>query len=176
MSVPGFRSVERHRPAAFVPSVRMVLVAAAVAFGSGCAGTPRIEQGTLADAKTRVVALVTATGGAIGPRAPDVSVGTADELPCKKRFLGYVVGDTGAHRAEVSAIVKLTGQGDGASLLGGIERYWRAHKYSIDRRGISDQHFPKLRATDGTGDLLVATGYVGLPQVNLYAVSPCVRS
>jgi hypothetical protein len=103
-------------------------------------------------------------------------VQTPDELPCKKRFLGYVVGDAGAHRAEVSAVVMLTGTGDGASLLAGIERSWRAHKYSIDRSGLSDRHFPKVRATVGNGDLLVATGYVGLPEINLYAVSPCVRS
>lgn len=148
----------------------------AVVVGAGCSSSPHIARGNLAAAKGRVVALVTASARAIGPRAPDVPVQTADELPCKKLSLGYVVGDTGAHRAEVSAFVMLTGNGDGASLLAGIERYWRARRYSIDRSGMSDQRFPKVRATVGTGELLVATGYVGLPQVNLYAVSPCVRS
>jgi hypothetical protein len=168
MSVAGFLSDKRRSRAAWLPLVLIVL-------GTGCAGTPRIATGTLADAKTRVVALVTATGTAIGSRAPDVPVQAADQLPCKKRFLGYVVGDTGAHRAETSAVVMLTGKGDGASLLGSIERYWRARHYSIDRSGLSDQHFPKVRATADTGDLIVATGYVGAPEVNLYAVSPCVR-
>jgi hypothetical protein len=170
MSVPGLRGVERHSLGA------LLLIVIAVTLGSGCTGTPRIATGTLAAEKARVVALVTATGRVLGPRAPDVPVQTADELSCKKRLLGYSVGDTGAHHAEVTALVSLTGPGDGASLLAGIERYWRDRKYSIDRSGMSDQRFPKVRATVGTGELLVATGYVGFPQVNLYAVSPCVRS
>lgn len=153
----------------------MVAIAIAVTVGAGCAGTPRIAKGTLADAKTRVTALVAATADAIGPRAPNVSVGAPDLLPCKKRFLGYVVGDTGAHRAELPVVVPLTGEGDGASLLPRIERYWRSRGYTIDRSGMSDRVFPKVRARVGTGDLLVATGYAGLPEVNLYAVSPCVR-
>jgi hypothetical protein len=153
-----------------------VLIAISTLLGSGCAGTPRIADGTLAEAKTRVVALVKATGRAVGPRAVDVPVNGADELPCKKRFLGYVVGDTGAHRAEVPVVVMLTGRGDGASLLPRIERYWRSRGYTIDRSGLSDHHFPKVRAHVGSGELLVATGYVGLPEVNLYGVSACVRS
>ena len=96
-------------------------------------------------------------------------------MPCKKRFLGYVVGDTGAHRAELPVVVPLTGAGDGASLLPRIEKYWRSLGYTIDRSGLSDRQFPKVRAHVDTGDLIVATGYVGLPEVNLYAVSPCVK-
>lgn len=153
----------------------MVAIVIAVALGTGCAGTPRIAKGTLAAAKTRVTMLVTDAADAIGPRGSSVSVGSPDLLPCKKRFLGYVVGDTGAHRAELPVVVPLTGEGDGASLLPRIERYWRSRGYTIDRSGLSDRAFPKVRAHVGTGDLLVATGYVGLPEVNLYAVSPCVR-
>lgn len=150
-----------------------MLIVTALLLGSGCAGTPRVAVGTLADAKTRVIALVKETGRAIGPRAPSVPVHGADELPCKKRFLGYVVGDTGAHRAEVPVVVQLTGTGDGASLLARIERYWRSRGFTIDRSGLSDHHFPKVRAHVDTGELLVATGYVGLPEVNLYGVSAC---
>jgi hypothetical protein len=153
-----------------------VLIVAAVLFGGGCAGTPKIAGGSLGEAKTRVIALLKATGRAIGPRAVDVPVHGADELPCKKRFLGYVVGDTGAHRAELPVVVMLTGTGDGASLLPRIEAYWRSRGYTIDRSGLSDRHFPKVRAHVGSGELLVATGYVGLPQINLYGVSECVRS
>jgi hypothetical protein len=109
------------------------LIIAAVVLGAGCAGTPRIADGTLADAKTRVTALVTETGAAIGPRAPAVPV------------------------------------------VPRIEKYWRSRGYKIDRSGLSDRQFPKVRAHVDTGDLIVATGYVGLPEVNLYAVSPCVK-
>jgi hypothetical protein len=170
MSVPRSRGVPRRRGGT------LLLVVSVVMLGAGCTGTPRIGGGTLADAKSRVIELVNATAIAIGPRAPDLAARSADELPCKKRLLGYAVGDTGAHRAEVPLPLVLTGNGDGASLLPRIERYWRSRGYAIDRSGLSDRHLPKVRAHVGTGDLLVATGYVGLPEVNLYAVSACVRS
>ena len=95
-------------------------------------------------------------------------------LPCRKRLLGYAVGDTGARQAEVPLPVILTGTGNGASLLPRIERYWRSRGYTIDGSGLSDRHFPKVRAHAGS-DLLVATGYADLPEVNLYAVSACVE-
>jgi hypothetical protein len=153
-----------------------VVIVAALLLGTGCTRSDKVADGNLADAKTRVIALVKATGRAIGPRALDVPVRGADELPCKKRFLGYVVGDAGARRAEVPVIVQLTGPGDGASLLPRIERYWRSRGFTIDGSGLSDRSFPKLRARVDSGELLVATGSVGLPEVNLYGVSACVRS
>ena len=66
--------------------------------------------------------------------------------------------------------------GDGAALLPGIERYWHSLGYTIDTSGLSDRSFPKVRAHVGADDLIVATGYVGLPRLNLYVVSACVRS
>lgn len=167
MSVPRSRVPQ--------PVAMLAIIASVALFGAGCAGTPRIADGTLADAKARVVELVNTTAAAIGPRAPDMPARSADELPCKKQLFGYAVGDTGAHRAEVPVPMLLTGNGDGASLLPRIEHYWRARGYTIDRSGLSDHHFPKVRAHIATGDLLVATGYVGAPEINLYAVSPCVR-
>src|SRR5438445_515578 len=112
-------------------SRRVAIIALVVVFGAGCTGTPHIAGGTLADAKTRVVDLVNATAAAMGPRAPDLPARSADELPCKKRLLGYAVGDTGAHHAEVPVPMLLTGSGDGASLLPRIERYWRSRGYTI---------------------------------------------
>jgi hypothetical protein len=153
---------------------RAVGVVAVVVLAAGCTGTPPIAGGTLAKAKARVIALVDETGAALGPRAPRVRVVSAGELPCKKRLLGYAVGDTGARQAEVPLPVILSGTGDGASLLPRIEAYWRSRGYTIDRSGLSDRHFPKVRAHAGS-DLLVATGYADLPEVNLYAVSPCLR-
>jgi hypothetical protein len=156
-------------------SAPFVAVAFAVVLGAGCAGTPRIAAGHLADAKARVLALVNATGRSVGSRLAFVPAQSADELPCKKKFLGYSVGDTGAHQAEVPISVAVTGGSDGAALLPAIEAYWRGRGYTIDRSGLSDRQFPKLRAHAGTDALLVATGYVGLPRLNLYAVSACVR-
>jgi hypothetical protein len=166
--------ISRSRGGSGIRPISAALIVAVVTLGTGCAGTPRIGDGSLADAKTRVTRLVRATGRALGPRAPVISVPAADELPCKKRFLGYAVGDTGAHQAELPVIVPLTGAVDGASLLPRVESFWRSRGYKIDRSGMSDHTFPKLRTRVGD-TLLVATGYVNLPEVNLYAVSPCVR-
>jgi hypothetical protein len=158
-----------------VASARLLGAALVLVLAAGCGHGPRIASGTLARAKVRVAALVNATGTAVGSRVAFVPVPTADELPCKKTLFGFTVGDTGAHRAEVPVEVRVT-SGDGAALLPGIERYWRSQGYTIDRSGLSDRQFPKVRAHVGTDDLLVATGYVGLPRLNLYGVSACVRS
>ena len=157
-------------------SAPFVAAAFAVVLGAGCAGTPRIAAGHLADAKARVVALVNATGRSFGAHVAFVPVESADELPCKKKLFGYSVGDTGAHQAELPISVAVTGGSDGAALLPRLETYWRAQGYTIDRSGLSDRQFPKLRAHAGNDSLLVATGYVGVPRLNLYAVSACVRA
>lgn len=146
-----------------------------VTLAAGCGHSPRIAPESLAQAKARVVALVNATGAAVGSRVTFVPARTADELPCKKTFLGYTVGNTDAHRAEVPVEVPVTGSRDGASLLPDIETYWRSLGYTIDRSGLSDREFPKVRAHVGADYLLVATGYIGLPQLNLYGVSGCVK-
>jgi hypothetical protein len=154
---------------------RAAILAAACLFAAGCSGSPRVAAVKLATARHEVVALVNATGAAIDPPAHYVPVGGADLLPCKKKLLGYSVGDTGAHHAEAPVRVALA-SGDGAALLGRIEHYWRDRGYRIDRSGMGDKTFPKLRAFVGADYELIATGYVGLPEVNLYGVSACARS
>jgi hypothetical protein len=162
---------------------RLLALGLLVVVTAGCGRGPRIAPGTLAQAKTRVIDLVNATGAVIESRVAFVPAQHADELPCKKTLLGFTVGNTGTRRAEVPIEIAVDtaanatgGTTDGASLLPTIERYWRAQGYTIDRSGMSDRQFPKLRASVGADELLVATGYVGLPQLNLYAVSACVRS
>ena len=153
---------------------RSVVTAGVVLLAAGCGGTPRIATGSLATAKTRVIALVNATGRSVGSHIDFVPVHSADELPCNKKLLAFSIGDTGAHQAEVPIEVKVT-VGDGAALLPGIEQFWRSRGYAIDRSGLSDRSYPKVRARVGADYLLVATGYVGLPRLNLYGVSACVK-
>jgi hypothetical protein len=161
-------------------TTRLLGLALLVMLTAACGRSPRVGTGTVAQAKTRVIALVNATGAAVRSRVTFEPVRSADELPCKKTLFGYSVGSTHTRRAEVPTEVAVkprrNGPGDGASLLPTIEQYWRNQGYAIDRSGMSDRRFPKLRARVGTDELLVATGYVGLPQLNLYAVSACVRS
>ena len=145
-----------------------------VVIGAGCTGSPPIEPGTLAQAQARILALVNATGAAIGSPAQYKPVRSADELPCYKTLLGYTVKHLDSSHASVPILFSITGNVDGPSLLPRVERYWKSRGYTIDRSGLSDPRYPKIRAHVGQ-DMLVATGYVGQPTMTLYGVSPCTR-
>ena len=160
-----------------MPRKRPIVAIALLAGVLGGCTTPVTGAGTLAEAKQRVVDLVNQTAGQVGSPVEytPVTVGASDRVPCRKHFLGYTISRLSTHRAEVTDPIPFTGSQDGASLLPRIEAYWKSQGWPIDRSGMSDRHYPKLRTHVG-GDLLVATGYVGHPQVNLYGVSECVRS
>jgi hypothetical protein len=151
-----------------------VALALVVVSGAGCTGSPHVASGTLAQAKTRILALVNATGAAIGAPAKFSPAKSADELPCNKTFLGYTVGHLSAHRAEVPLPLLVDGANDGESLLPRVERYWSSRGYKIDRSGLADHRFPKIRTHVGA-DLLVATGYADVHRINVYGVTPCVE-
>jgi hypothetical protein len=148
---------------------------ALVIVGSGCASNPHIASGTFAQQGREVVAIVNATGNAIGAPAEFKPVTEADPLPCYKKMFGYTVKHLAANQAEIPTFFKVSGGTDGASLLPRVEKYWKSKSYAVDRSGLSDHRYPKLRTHIGA-DLLVVTGYTGVSQMNLYAVSPCVRS
>jgi hypothetical protein len=154
---------------------RVVAAVVLPALLAGCS-TPVTGAGTLARAQHRILDLVNETAAHIGAPVDAPPVRQADALPCRKHFLGYTVSRLSTHRAEVTDPIAFTGPQDGASLLGRVEAYWKSRGWSIDRSGMSDRHYPKLRAHLDGGDLLVATGYVRLHQINLYGVSECVRS
>lgn len=154
---------------------RIAALGVVVILASGCTGSPHVASGSLADAKQRILALVNATGAAIGAPAKFTPAHVADPLPCNKTLLGYTVGHLSAHHAEVPVTLAISGPHDGRDLLPRVERYWTSKGYKIDRSGLSDHRYPKIRTHVG-GDLLVATGYVGVHQINVYGVTPCVRS
>ena len=156
-------------------SARLAGLGLVVVLGTGCTQNPKIGSGNLAAAKQHILTLVNQTGAALGTTAEFTPARTADALPCYKKVFGYTVKHLAANQAEVPIPIKIDGTGDGASLLSRVERYWKSRGYTIDRSGMSDKHYPKLRAHAGD-NLLVATGYVTLHQINLYGVTPCVRS
>jgi hypothetical protein len=143
--------------------------------GAACSTSPRIASGTFAEQEQRIVALVNGTGSAIGSPANFTPALTANPLPCYKKTLGYTVKHLAANHAEVPVIIKISGNTQGTALLARVERYWKSRGYVIDRRGLSDPRFPKIRTHVGD-DLLVATGYATGNELNLYGVTPCVRS
>ena len=145
-----------------------------VLLATGCTTAPKVGSGTLATAKHRVLAEIDATTTLVAAPGPAKPQTTPDVLACTERLLGYTIRHLAEHRAEVRRTITTTAR-DGASLLPRVERRWKALGYTIDRHGLNDDRYPKLRTHIGS-DLIVVTGYVGVGQVNLYAVSPCIRS
>lgn len=157
-----------------------------MAVAATACSTPTTAPGTQADGRVRVLALIAEMRAAV----PDVTVvsttpPSSGPVPCKRRVLGYAAGSTGAQRVEAPGIVKLRGdpsqwlltrQGPrlARAVLAPIEARWRAAGYRIDRGGLRDNRFPKLVArVDGYE--AVATAWADVPQLTLYAVSPCLR-
>jgi len=147
----------------------------AVVVATGCTSNPQIASGTFAQQQQRIVALVNATGTAIGAPAEFKPVQKANPLPCYKKVLGYTVEHLAANHAEVPVLITIAGTVEGPALLPRVERYWRSRGFVIDTSGLSDPRFPKIRAHVGE-DLLVATGLAGGHELNLYGVTPCVKS
>ena len=166
-----------HRPRR--RTTAFVLVAGLVALTAGCS-TPTTATGTLDAGRQRVAALVLDAAHALPATVsftPPQAVGT---LACRKKFAGFVIGRTGAHRAEVPLLVKVD-PGTGRHLLDVIGASWRAAGYTLDRSRIDEGDFPQLSANTPDGYHVVATALTRPPaagqraQLNLYAVSPCLR-
>jgi hypothetical protein len=155
--------------------VRLAGIALLVVAATGCTTSPRIASGNFAEQQQRIVALVDATGAAIGSPAQFKAVKTANPLPCYKKMLGYTVKHLAANHAEVPVLIPLSGDARGPALLPRVERYWKSRGFVIDRSGLSDPRFPKIRAHVGD-DLLVATGYASGHEMTLYGLTPCVGS
>jgi hypothetical protein len=169
----GLRSIGRF--AAFAGAL------AALVSASACS-TPHTASGTLDTGKQRVTALVLGTAHALPATAtftPPTLVGTQ---PCRRSLAGFGAGATGAHRAEVPLFVFPLANQPAAPLLAKIETAWEKAGYRIDRSRLDVQRFPQLRATTPDGFTVSATAFAQLPgrpavkpQIDLYAVSPCLR-
>jgi hypothetical protein len=146
-----------------------------VVVATGCTTSPPIAQGTFAAQQQRIVALVNDTGAAIGTPLAFEPATKANRLPCYKKMLGYTVKHLAAYHAEVPLLMHVSGNAEGPSLLPRVERYWKSRGYVVDRSGLSDPRFPKLRTHVGD-DLLVATGFSSGHDMTLYGVTPCVSS
>jgi hypothetical protein len=170
----GAQSIERF--AAFACGV------AAIVAASGCS-SPRTASGTLEAGKQRVTALVLDAAHALPPATkftPPTLVGTQ---VCRKSLAGFAAGTTGAHRAQVPLIVYPPADTPAEPLLADIEAAWKKSGYRLDRSRIHEDRFPQVSATTPDGFEVVATAFAQLPepaptvtpQIDLYAVSPCLR-
>ena len=160
---------------------RFVAFAAALAIVA-CAGcsTPKTASGTLDEGKQRVDQLVLDAAHALPATSkfhPPTEVGTQ---PCRRTLAGYVVGKTGAHRAEVPLIVYPPAGAIASKWFSGIEAAWTKSGYAVNRSRINQTRFPQISATTPAGDTVTATAFdpppTGVtPQIDLYAVSQCLR-
>jgi hypothetical protein len=150
------------------------LVLGVAVMGAGCS-TPKTAPGSLAQGKERVAQLVLDAAHALPATSqytPPTEVGTQT---CRKTIVGYAFGTTGAHRVELPLLVSTAKGQSATSLLARIEAAWRAAGYRLDRSRLHDGRFPQLRAHAPGGYDVVATALPAASQIDLYAVSPCLR-
>ena len=100
--------------------------------------------------------------------------------PCRKTIAGYVVGRTGAHRAQVPLIVYPPATVSAGAWLPIIEAAWTKAGYRLDLSRVHETRFPQVSATTPDGYDLAATAFVPppsdvTPHIDLYAVSQCLR-
>jgi hypothetical protein len=141
---------------------------------SACS-TPPSGQGTVATGRSRVVALLNDTLDSLPSDVHATGAASTGTATCRKKFLGYAIGSTGKHHVEGPLIVPLPGGTDPRPLLGKIEARWQNEGFTIDRSGLSNQRYPKVRATTPDGYTVVTTAITDQPpRLDLYATSPCL--
>jgi len=161
----------------------VVLVLASTALAGACS-TPRTASGSLEQGKQRVTQLLLDAAHTLPATAkfrPPTEVGAE---PCRRTLAGYVVGETGAHRAQIALVVNLPGTALASTYLPELESAWKSSGYRLDTSRIHEGRFPQVRATTPDGYDVVATAFVPStappintvnPQIDLYAVSQCLR-
>ena len=157
---------------AIAPFVLLGVVAAV----AGCS-TPHTAGGTLDEGRQRVTALVLEAAHALPATVTFTPPTKVGEQPCRKTVAGFVIGKTGAHRAEVPLFVKVPA-GTGRSLLDVLGRAWSKSGYQLNDSRLGETGFPQLSADTPDGYHLAATALTRSSeqsQIDLYAVSQCLR-
>jgi hypothetical protein len=159
-------------------AIAFFVLVALVAAGTGCS-TPHTASGTLDDGRQRVTALVLEAARALPATVTYSPPREVGEQPCRKTVAGYVIGKTGAHRAEVPLIVKVP-VAAAFHLLNVIGDAWTKAGYTVNRSRIGEGGFPQLSADTPDGYHVAATALTRQPatgeesQIDLYAVSQCL--
>jgi len=157
-------------------AIALSVLLGVVAAGTGCS-TPHTAAGTLDDGRQRVTALVLEAAHALPATVAFTPPTKVGDQPCRKKVAGYVIGNTGAHRAEVPLLVKVP-PGTGKHLLDLIASAWSKAGYTLNRSRLGESGFPQLSADTPDGYHVVATALTRsaeVSQIDLYAVSQCLR-
>ena len=119
--------------------------------------------------------MLQAMNAALPPGSRTADTPATGTVPCRKKFLGYSVGETGKHRVEGPLLVELADNADPRKLLPDIENAWRRAGLTVDTSGLSDKRYPKVRATNSSGDTAIATAVTDQPtRVDLYVTTRCL--
>jgi hypothetical protein len=142
---------------------------------AGCS-SPASGDDTLAAGRERVEALVADAAATLPSTVEPQKPFASGSVACRRKFLGYATGTTGRRRAEAPILVPVPDGISPRSLLDPIEAHWQEEGFTIDRDGLSDERYPKIRATTPDGYEIVATAIMyGPTRVDLYAVSQCLQ-
>jgi hypothetical protein len=142
---------------------------------AGCS-TPASGDDTLTAGEARVKELVTDAAATLPASVEPQTPFATGTVACRRKLLGYATGTTGRRRAEAPILVPVPAGITPRSLLDPIAAQWDAEGYTIDRDGLSDERYPKIRATTPDGYEIVATAIMyGPRRLDLYAVSRCLR-
>ena len=151
----------------------MLLVGAASLL-AGCS-TPSTGADDYRTGAARVEQLVTdaATSAATGAR---VDRPLAGPVTCRRHVLGYAVAKAGTRQAESPLSIDLPGDAPVGPMLERVAAQWRANGYTVDESRLRNTRFPQVKARVPDGYEVVATGLVAQHQLELYAVSRCLRN
>lgn len=142
---------------------------------AGCS-SPAAGDDTLTAGQSRVEELVADATKTLPETVEPLTPFASGTVACRRKFLGYATGTTGTRRAEAPILVPVPEGISPRSLLDPIEAQWEDEGFTIDRSGLSDERYPKIRATTSDGYEIVATAIMyGPSRLDLYAVSPCLR-
>src|SRR5262245_4992554 len=136
--------------------------------------TPATGSDDYRSGAQRVEQLVTdaATSAATGAR---IDRALSGPVTCRRHFLGYAVAKAGSKRAESPLSIDLPENAPVRPMLERITEQWRANGFDVDESAIDDKRFPQVRARVPGGYEVAATRLLAQDQLELYAVSRCLR-
>jgi len=141
---------------------------------AGCS-SPATGDRSLAEGEARAKELVAAAAATLPSTVEPQKPFASGSVACRRKFLGYATGTTGRRRAEAPILVPVPDGMSPRSLLDPIEAHWTDEGFTIDRNGLADERYPKIRAKTPDGYEIVATAIMyGPNRLDLYAVSKCL--
>jgi hypothetical protein len=124
---------------------------------------------------SRVVAQLVHDAATSAATGASIDRPTHGPVTCRRRVLGFAAGDAGSRKVESAESIDLPDDAPVRPMLERIANNWRSEGYDVDDAAIDDERFPKVSARVRNGYEVVATRLLAQHQLELYAVSRCLR-